>query len=150
MDYLKKTVWKSWLFVIVQIISLGLIGVTGPLFAAKKLLLFIETIGLLLGIWAVLIMKPGSFNITPDPLSRSKLVKVGPYRYIRHPMYLALLLTTLPLIIDRFNYLRLFLWVALLIDLLLKISYEEKILLAEVDGYENYLNDSYKLIPKVY
>ncbi|MEE9599446.1 MAG: isoprenylcysteine carboxylmethyltransferase family protein, partial [Anaerolineales bacterium] len=90
MDYTKKTVWKSWLFVIVQIISLGLIGVTGPLFAAKKILLFIETIGLFLGIWAVLIMKPGYFNITPDPLSRSKLVKAGPYRYIRHPMYLAL------------------------------------------------------------
>jgi hypothetical protein len=52
--------------------------------------------------------------------------------------------------IDRFNYLRLFLWVALLIDLLLKISYEEKLLLAKVDGYENYLKDSYKLIPKVY
>ena len=150
MDSTKKTIWRSLLFVFVQIISLGLIGATGPLFAENKFLLFIEMIGLFLGIWAVIIMKPGSFNITPDPLSWSKLVKAGPYRFIRHPMYLALLLTTLPLIIDRLNYLRLILWVALLIDLLLKISYEEKILVAEVDGYENYLKSSYRLVPLVY
>ncbi len=150
MDSTKKTIWKSLLFVFVQIISLGLIGATGPLLAENKFLLFIEMIGLFLGFWAVIIMKPGFFNITPDPLSWSKLVKVGPYRFIRHPMYLALLLTTLPLIIDRFNYLRLILWVALLIDLLLKISYEEKILVAEVDGYENYLKSSYRLVPMVF
>jgi len=147
---LKKATWKSLLFVFIQIVSLGLIGVTGPLFAANRLLLFIEMMGLFLGIWAVLIMKPGYFNITPDPLSWSKLVKVGPYRVIRHPMYLALLLTTLPLIIDRFNYLRLFLWVALLTNLLLKIRYEERILVLEVDGYENYLKGSYRLIPMIY
>ena len=146
----KKTIWKSLLFVFVQIISLGLIGVTGPLFAANKFLLFVEMIGLFLGVWAVLIMKPGNFNITPDPLSWSKLVRGGPYRFIRHPMYLALLLTTLPLIIDRFNYLRLLFWVTLLIDLLLKIIYEEKILVAEVNGYENYLKGTYRLIPRVY
>ncbi len=150
MDSTKKTIWKSLLFVFVQIISLGLIGATGPLLAENKFLLFIEMIGLFLGFWAVIIMKPGFFNITPDPLSWSKLVKVGPYRFIRHPMYLALLLTTLPLIIDRFNYLRLILWVALLIDLLLKISYEEKILVVEVDGYENYLKSSYRLVPMVF
>lgn len=146
----KKATWKSLLFVFIQIVSLGLIGVTGPIFSANKLLLFIEMIGLFLGVWAVLIMKPGNFNITPDPLSWSKLVKAGPYQFIRHPMYLALLLTTLPLIIDRFNYLRLFLWVALLIDLLLKINYEERILVFEVDGYENYLKSSYRLIPMIY
>jgi protein-S-isoprenylcysteine O-methyltransferase Ste14 len=150
MDSTKKTIWRSLLFVFVQIITLGLIGATGPLFAENKFLLLIEMAGLFLGIWAVIIMKPGFFNITPDPLAWSKLVKVGPYRFIRHPMYLALLLTTFPLIIDRFNYLRLIFWVALLIDLLLKISYEEKILVAEVDGYEDYLKSSYRLVPMVY
>jgi len=142
--------WKSYLFVIVQIVSLGLITITGPLFSENRWLLFVEMMGLGLGIWSIIIMRPGNFNITPDPLSWSKLVKAGPYRTIRHPMYLALLLTTLPLIITSFSIFRLSIWIMLLLDLVLKINYEEKLLLEAVDGYEIYLNESHKIIPFVY
>jgi protein-S-isoprenylcysteine O-methyltransferase Ste14 len=85
---------KSIIFVIIQFLCLGLIAITGPLFPANEALLFIELVGIGLGIWAILSMRIGNFNIAPDPLIRSKLVKSGPYRLIRHPMYLALLLTT--------------------------------------------------------
>jgi protein-S-isoprenylcysteine O-methyltransferase Ste14 len=147
---LNKISWKSLLFVLVQIICLGLIAVTGSLFSANVILFLIEMIGIGLGVWSVIIMRPGNFNITPDPLSWSKLVRIGPYRIIRHPMYLALLLTTLPLIIDKFSMLRLLLWIILLIDLVLKINFEEKLLAAEVDGYENYMKDTYRLIPLIH
>ena len=110
----------------------------------------VEMMGLGLGIWSIITMRPGNFNITPDPLSWSKLVRVGPYRIIRHPMYLALLLTTLPLIISSFSIFRLSIWIMLLLDLVLKIKYEEKLLLEAVDGYENYLNESHKIIPFIY
>ncbi len=141
---------KSFLFVFIQIICLGLIAVTGPLFSANVVLFLVEMLGVGLGVWSVIIMRPGNFNITPDPLSGSILVRIGPYRVIRHPMYLALLLTTLPLLIDKFSILRLLLWIILLIDLVLKINYEEKLLVAEVDGYENYMKDSYRLIPFIH
>ena len=95
-------------------------------------------------------MRPGKFNITPHPHSWSKLVRTGPYRAIRHPMYLALLLTTLPLIIESFSMFRLSIWILLLLDLILKIEYEEELLLENLEGYKNYLEKSHKLVPFVY
>ena len=65
-------------------------------------------------------------------------------------MYLALLVTTLPLILDEFSFLRLLFWSFLLVDLILKMNYEEGLLLASVDGYEDYVVDSHRIIPYVY
>ena len=48
--------------------------------------------GLLLGLWAVASNRPGNFNIRPAPKAGGRLVQHGPYRWVRHPMYSALLL----------------------------------------------------------
>lgn len=141
---------KSTLFVLIQFISLALIGLTGPLLAGSPVLLALELGGIALGIWAVGAMKIGHFNIAPDPLSWSKLVRRGPYRLIRHPMYLALLLTTLPLVSDHFTPARLAVWLILLFNLLLKLNYEESLLADQLEGYRQYTSESYRLIPFLY
>jgi protein-S-isoprenylcysteine O-methyltransferase Ste14 len=140
----------SIVFVVIQFICLGLIGVTGSLIPSNRVLLLIEVFGIGLGIWAILTMRIGNFNITPDPLKWSRLVTSGPYHYIRHPMYLALLLTTLPLIISDFDLFRFTIWVILLIDLLLKLNYEEKLLASSLVGYDQYVRQSARLIPFIY
>ena len=48
--------------------------------------------GLCTGLWAVMSNRPGNFNIRPTPKAGGQLVQHGPYRWIRHPMYTALLL----------------------------------------------------------
>ena len=146
----KMNLFKSLIFVAIQFISLGLLAVTGPIFPSNEYLLLIELLGLGLGIWAILTMRIGNFNITPDPLNWSKLVTSGPYHLIRHPMYLALLLTTLPLVINDFDLFRIFIWLVLLIDLLLKLNYEENLLVTELVGYDQYKQKSSRLIPFLY
>jgi protein-S-isoprenylcysteine O-methyltransferase Ste14 len=146
----KKSLTKSLLFVVVQFACLGLIVLSGPIFPANPALLGMELLGLGLGAWAILTMRIGHFNIAPDPLSWSKLVTIGPYELIRHPMYLSLLLTTLPLIINSFSFLRLFLWLGLLINLVLKLNYEEGLLIDSLDGYAEYTEKSFRLIPFIY
>jgi protein-S-isoprenylcysteine O-methyltransferase Ste14 len=142
--------WKSIVFVVLQFLSLGLIGLTGPIIPGSFVLMVIEIVGLGLGIWAVLVMKIGNFNITPDPPQASDLVRTGPYQLIRHPMYLALLLTTLPLVINHFTLFRIIIWIVLLVNLLLKLDYEEGLLSEKMTEYNTYKTESNKIIPFLY
>jgi protein-S-isoprenylcysteine O-methyltransferase Ste14 len=48
--------------------------------------------GLGLGLWALAVNRPGNFNIRPLPREGGQLILSGPYRWVRHPMYSALLL----------------------------------------------------------
>lgn len=45
-----------------------------------------------LGLWALRSNPPGNFNIRPTPHPSGRLILAGPYRWIRHPMYSAVLL----------------------------------------------------------
>jgi len=146
----QSNILKSFTFVIIQFSCLGLIAITGPIFSDNKLLLAVEFLGLALGSWAVFVMGIGNFNVTPDPLKSSRLVTRGPYRFIRHPMYLALLLVTLPLVATKFSVLRLAIWLVLFIDLVVKLNYEEGILMTRLEGYRDYKQRSYHLIPFIY
>jgi protein-S-isoprenylcysteine O-methyltransferase Ste14 len=146
----EKKSLKSVIFVLVQFASLAAIALTGPLLADNMLLLALEMTGIALGIWAVIVMKPGNFNIIPDPPPSSKLVNSGPYRFIRHPMYLALLMTTLPLVLDSFSLVRLSFWLILMINLILKMDYEERLLVDGVENYDSYLGKSHRILPFIY
>ena len=141
---------KSYIFVVIQFACLGLIALTGPIFPGNIYLLMVELLGIGIGIWAVLTMGVGKFNITPDPLMSSRLVTEGPYGLIRHPMNLALLLVTLPLVVTEFSIFRAAIWLALLVDLSLKLNYEEGILTTQLKGYSEYKQKSYRLIPFIY
>ena len=141
---------KSITFVFIQFLCLGMLAVTGPLIPSYPVLLVIYLVGLGLGIWAVLSMQIGNFNIIPKPLAWSKLVTSGPYRLIRHPMYLALLLVTLPLVIEEFTFFRFGVWLVLLFDLLFKLTFEENLLRVELVGYDQYIQKSSRLIPFLY
>jgi protein-S-isoprenylcysteine O-methyltransferase Ste14 len=141
---------KSYAFVFIQFACLGSFVITGPIFPENIILLIVELLGIALGVWAVITMGLGRFNITPDPLESSRLVTQGPYSLIRHPMYLALLLVTAPLVTTGLSLVRAVLWVILLVDLLLKLNYEEGLLSAQINGYSEYSQKSYRLIPFIY
>ena len=145
-----KTSWQSLVFVLIQFSSLGYIALTGSIFPDSTLLLAIELAGLFLGIWAVLTMRIGYINIAPEPLDWAKLDSNGPYRVIRHPMYLALLITAIPLVIDTFNYFRLSVLIILFFNMLLKMQYEEKLLVKKFAGYDQYIQKTSKIVPCIF
>jgi len=141
---------KSILLVAIQLAALTLIAFTGPWLADSIPLLLLESAGLGLGVWAIAAMRPGNFNITPDVKPEGRFVRRGPYRWIRHPMYLALLLVTLALVLAAPSPWRWLFWLLLLVDLLVKIAFEERLLVARFPEYAAYQETTKRLVPYVY
>ncbi len=138
------------LFVFIQFVGLAFILITSPVFSKSTVLLIIEICGILLGVWAIFTMKLNNLRIYPDLKENAKLVVSGPYKIIRHPMYLAIILTIIPLTIDYYNQYRFFVSLIIIIDLLFKLNYGEGLLLNNFAGCKNYTKTTYRLIPFIY
>lgn len=106
-------------------------------------------VGIFLGIWAIVTMRL-RVSVFPDVRSDQRLYTGGPYRYIRHPMYTAVLVTVLAWASNRPDEISVSLWVVLCVDLLLKLQYEEQRLLGRFDDYAAYMLRTKRLIPFVY
>lgn len=100
-------------------------------------------------LWAMIIFKL-KVNVAPEILKGTKLVKSGPYAVIRHPMYSSVISITLLWVVFDFDYIRLLLWTLLLVVILLKINYEEKILKKHFPDYKEYSKTTKKIIPFIY
>lgn len=100
-----------------------------------------------LGLWALSANRPGNFNIRPEPKAAGQLVQTGPYRWIRHPMYAALLLfsagCTVFVATLRVGGLSL----ALLLVLWLKASLEERLLCRHHPAYRAYMARTRRFLP---
>ncbi|BBP45474.1 isoprenylcysteine carboxyl methyltransferase [Thiosulfatimonas sediminis] len=112
--------------------------------------LFFYAAGTLLGLWALKTMHLGHFNIVPDPLPHLAVVTTGPYRFIRHPMYAAILLFCLPLPLLDGQLTSAWLYFALFATLLLKLHYEETLICRQVSDYRIYQTHTKKLLPWVF
>lgn len=142
--------FRSVALVVVQFVCLLIIALSGPLFAVTPLWLLAELVGIALGVWAILAMRIGNLNITPEVRPGAQFIQRGPYKYIRHPMYTALLLASLALVADTYSFLRLAVWLVLLLDIAVKLTYEERLLDRAFAEYGAYRRTTKRLIPYVF
>ena len=93
--------------------------------------------------------RPGNFNIRPDPHPEGRLVTGGPYAWVRHPMYLAVLLAMAAFALggDAWQWAA---WVALAAVLAAKALREEKGLADLHPGYGAYRARTRAIIPFVF
>lgn len=130
---------QSSLLLFLQLAFAVLFFLTGPLFAAA------------LGAWAVLLMVIKSkFSGHPEPKENARLLDTGPYKYIRNPMYSAILLALGALLLDYITWLRLSVYLIETLILLTKIPIEEKLLAQKFKGYSDYKSRTRRLIPFIY
>jgi protein-S-isoprenylcysteine O-methyltransferase Ste14 len=100
-----------------------------------------------LAVWALVANRPGNFNIRPTPRSGGSLVTHGPYRWIRHPMYTAVLLAAAAAGMASGQVLDALLWTALLAVLWAKAVIEERALLVRYPAYQDYRQRTRRFLP---
>ena len=109
----------------------------------------ISTGGVAFGLWAILSM--GRFVSISPRLKQNAVLRVdGPYRLVRHPMYLALMIFCGGYLTDEFTIYKLAIWLSLLCVLACKMYYEEKILRNRFPEYGQYAKKTKRIIPFVF
>jgi len=86
----------------------------------------------------------------PVPLDNAHLRTGGIYSFVRHPMYLSVILLILGGTLYLGAYLTLVLDLIAVIFLVFKISFEEKMLAAKYTAYDDYKKKTKKLIPFIF
>lgn len=142
--------FKSILLTLIQFLSIGYLLLALPVFTKNVFTLGIQLFGVFLGIWAIIVMSKSKLNITPVPLEGSSLINSGPYRIVRHPMYTSLLLFLTPIVFYYSTKMGFLVYGIFLVNLILKLTYEEQLLQQTFNRYEDYRQDTWRLIPWIY
>lgn len=140
---------KAKLFVLLQFLLLILLFYRCGVFASWPWLV-IQLLGSLLGVWAILQFEFKDLAVSPVPKSQAKLIRSGPYQWIRNPMYLSVLLWCLPLALEARSLVSGLLFLCLVVLMVMKLNYEESLLKAHYAGFDAYRKGSKKLIPFIY
>lgn len=112
--------------------------------------LLLSAVGACLGFATLWFNRLGNFSVFPEIKNRANLITGGPYRYMRHPMYTALILLMAGIAIyngHEANYLGL---VLVIIAVFGKSSLEERYLLEKFPNYAEYRARTRRFIPWVY
>lgn len=103
-----------------------------------------------LGLWALAAMPLRQMRIVPEVHSRGRLVRSGPYRWIRHPMYSAVLLVAAGALATDPAPFRLAMGIALIAVLAAKLVREEKLLRSAYPDYAAYQAATRRLVPWIW
>ncbi len=104
-------------------------------------------LGVVLGLSALAYNRPGNFNIRPVYKTGAVAIIKGPYQLFRHPMYVAVLLTTIGVLIMQLASYK---WLALLFLFLVlnkKAALEEKVMRDNHVDYLIYHQQSFRWLP---
>lgn len=107
-------------------------------------------LGAILGVLTLCYNKIGNFSVYPEIKSKAMLITIGPYRYIRHPMYTSLIVMMCGIALYNYHWLNAVGVILVFIAVINKANIEEKLLLIRFADYEAYQRKSHRFIPYFY
>ena len=141
---------NPWVIVQVLLFSAILLMPDGTSFSVSDELTFSLRLVGFIG-WAILFKSiydlRKSLAIEPIPSERSSLQVHGIYRFVRHPMYVAVWFIFGGISINRQSWLTLSLYVLLIVFFIAKSRYEENQLILKFPEYKNYMKRTGAFLP---
>jgi protein-S-isoprenylcysteine O-methyltransferase Ste14 len=134
------------LFVITAIVVLA---VTGNLFSASPFVIAAQVAAVGLNVWARRSFQGGTFRVSAAPCGTS-IIRCGPYRVIRHPMYSAVLLFVWAAVVSHVSVLTLTIGIAATVLTIARVIAEERLLRAQYPEYDDYTRSTKALVPYLF
>lgn len=146
----KRISIKSFILVSVQFICIYLLFHLTPVASVNIFSILLIACGSFIVVWAVYSMRKSTLSIIPEVSQVAILITDGPYHYLRHPMYTSVLLLCLGLLITNMTLLKAVIYVILICDLIVKLQYEESMLMSRFESYKSYAKKTWRIIPYLY
>lgn len=106
--------------------------------------------GALLGLTTLCYNTVGNFSVYPEVKTNARLITAGPYGYVRHPMYSALIVMTLGVALYNGHWLNGLGFILLLGAVSGKALREERLLDERFTDYRDYRARTWRFIPYLY
>lgn len=98
-------------------------------------------------LWTSFHNKRGNFNIVPELKEGCKLIQTGPYHWIRHPMYTAVILIGFGVMFYVFAFFKIVFMGGLIVVLFAKAKREERLWCEKTFEYTRYQKQTKMFIP---
>ena len=141
---------KSIILVLVQFLSIYWIFHLTPSSRFNSFSTSLVLLGVFISLWGIFVMRKSTLRITPEVAKSARLIKNGPYKFIRHPMYTGLIIACFGALIAEITFIKIVFYTILLTDLVIKLKYEEGILEKHFSEYKEYREKTFKLLPFIY
>jgi protein-S-isoprenylcysteine O-methyltransferase Ste14 len=113
---------------------------------AALLVIVPQALAVLLGIWARISFGRRSFHVAANPTAGG-LVTTGPYRFIRHPIYVAVSLLTVPGALAHWSGKAVGFAGLVLAGVLVRVLCQEKLLVDRYPDYREYAAKTWRMVP---
>lgn len=121
-----------------QITAMGLCFLPLKLTLPSPLTLLFLMLSTALALWVIGYNKIGNWSVLPSPKKDAALITTGPYYFMRHPMYLSVMMGCLSGVLHNQSLTAFFAWLTLVIILNIKTRYEERLLSMHFKEYKQY------------
>ncbi len=116
---------------------------------------FIKTVAYIVAILGVVVLILAMLQLNknlspfPSPKTNSELVKSGLYKYVRHPIYTGILISSFSFAMATESGFRILISILLYILFIVKSEYEERLLTKRYREYELYKKTTGRFFPKI-
>jgi protein-S-isoprenylcysteine O-methyltransferase Ste14 len=146
MESLKSLKLFSVVGYVLMILALVPMVYVHALFSSSAVVITVQILAALLMVWARVTFGSRSFHYAANP-TVGGLVTSGPYKYIRHPIYAAVIFFALAGIAANWTLINSVLFLVICVGAGLRIFCEERLIVLEYPEYTEYAKRTKRVVP---